>query len=210
MDERTSLAPRFTLACASTSRARLRSAPRIRMILSSVVNATPPSVSVLRSPPDDAAPAQLHAYLASAERSVLSEDAYLADSLATCLLGDGISLRPSVLRSPPDDAAPAQLHAYLASAERSALSEDAYLADSPAGCLLGDGIPLVSSVLHNHTPLDMQEYHRSSVRTGLTETYKPNIPNLSLSVSEGTIHGDEDGISAFSCYCTCSTGRRLA
>ena len=66
------------------------------MILSSVVNATPPSVPVLRSPHGDAAPAQLHAYLASAERSVLSEDAYLADSSATRLLGDGLPHASSV------------------------------------------------------------------------------------------------------------------
>ena len=64
--------------------------------------------SVPRTPTDDAAPVQLHAYMASAERSVLSDDAYMADSSATCLLGDGLPHASSVLHESTSSAGRAQ------------------------------------------------------------------------------------------------------
>ena len=130
--------------------------------------------SVPRTPTDGAAPAQLHAYMASAERSVLSEDAYLADSPATCLPGDGNPNRPSVPRSPPHDAVLAQLHVYLTSAERPVPLEDAYLADSPATCLPGDGKPYRPSVLRSPptdgaAPAQLHAYMASAERSVLSD-----------------------------------------
>ena len=106
--------------------------------------------SVLRSPPDDAAPALLHAYLAASERPVSSEVAYLASSPAVSVLRDSTPPRSllSGVTSP-------QPHSVL----RCATSPP------PHSVLHRDLSPTTHCVLHSvtHTPLDLQEYHLRAV-----------------------------------------------